>query len=498
MRRQRGGGIDLGRRADDEQHVAIARRASSARASASSGSVSSNQTTSGRRNAPQSAQRGASRGLESSQCATSVPSREHFTRGMLPCSSTTLRLPARLVQAVDVLRDEREVGNDAARARRARDGPALGATRPTSSRRHRVPVPHELRIARERLRRGELQRIELRPQSRSAHRETSARRIRRRCRRRSAPRRARLRRRPISAAGIAGAAVGTGSMAMRLLRRHATTPGAGRARLARVQRPRPPRIACYTRLVSRRPFSNRLPARTHVRQHARHALLRHLVRRIARSRRSAASSTAARRASTLARADIQRELDRRKPGTSRHVTQRRESDTVEILSGVFEGRTTGTPIALADPQRGPAQQGLRDDRRHVSPRPRRLHVLAEVRHPRLSRRRPRVGARDRGARRRRRDRAKVAAPSATASRSAAIWSSSARTRFRSRIGTHVDANPFFVANAAIVPELEAFMDALRKSGDSCGAKITVIASGVPVGWGEPVYGTPRRRPRARR
>ena len=53
---------------------------------------------------------------------------------------------------------------------------------------------------------------------------------------------------------------------------------------------------------------------------------------------------------------------------------------------------------------------------------------------------------------------------------------------------HVDANPFFVANAAIVPELEAFMDALRKSGDSCGAKITVVASGVPVGWGEPVYG----------
>ncbi len=53
---------------------------------------------------------------------------------------------------------------------------------------------------------------------------------------------------------------------------------------------------------------------------------------------------------------------------------------------------------------------------------------------------------------------------------------------------HVDANPFFVANATIVPELEAFMDALRKAGDSCGAKITVVASGVPVGWGEPVYG----------
>ena len=53
---------------------------------------------------------------------------------------------------------------------------------------------------------------------------------------------------------------------------------------------------------------------------------------------------------------------------------------------------------------------------------------------------------------------------------------------------HVDANPFFVANATIVPELEAFMDRLRKSGDSCGAKVTAIATGVPVGWGEPVYG----------
>ena len=53
---------------------------------------------------------------------------------------------------------------------------------------------------------------------------------------------------------------------------------------------------------------------------------------------------------------------------------------------------------------------------------------------------------------------------------------------------HVAANPFFAANAAIVPELEAFMDGLRKSGDSCGARITVIADGVPVGWGEPVYG----------
>ena len=63
---------------------------------------------------------------------------------------------------------------------------------------------------------------------------------------------------------------------------------------------------------------------------------------------------------------------------------------------------------------------------------------------------------------------------------------------------HVDANPFFVANATIVPELEAFMDALRKSGDSCGAKITVIASGVPVGMGRARLRAPRRRHRAAR
>ena len=84
----------------------------------------------------------------------------------------------------------------------------------------------------------------------------------------------------------------------------------------------------------------------HVRQQLRHALLRDLVRRVARPRLSAAWWTAVRRASSLHEADIQKELDRRKPGSSRHVTQRRESDTVEILSGVFEGRTTGTAIGF--------------------------------------------------------------------------------------------------------------------------------------------------------
>jgi chorismate synthase len=189
----------------------------------------------------------------------------------------------------------------------------------------------------------------------------------------------------------------------------------------------------------------------------------------------------------LAEADIQRELDRRKPGTSRHVTQRRESDGVEILSGVFEGRTTGTPIALLI--------------RNEDQRSRDYAAIAETFRPGHADYAywQKYGIRDyRGGGR--------ASARETAVRVAA--GAIAKKWLGERFGVmirghlvqlgsktipfddwrHVDVNPFFVANAAMVPELEAFMDALRKSGDSCGAKITVIASGVPVGWGEPVYG----------
>ena len=79
--------------------------------------------------------------------------------------------------------------------------------------------------------------------------------------------------------------------------------------------------------------------------------------------------------------EIQLELDRRKPGTSRHVTQRKEPDTVEILSGVFEGKTTGTPIGLLIRNQDQRSQGLFENCRNVPPRPRRLHLLAEIRHP---------------------------------------------------------------------------------------------------------------------
>jgi chorismate synthase len=189
----------------------------------------------------------------------------------------------------------------------------------------------------------------------------------------------------------------------------------------------------------------------------------------------------------LAEGDIQRELDRRRPGTSRHVTQRREPDSVEILSGVFEGRTTGTPIALLI--------------RNQDARSKDYASIAETFRPGHADYTywQKYGIRDHrgGGRQSARETAVRVAAGAIAKK----W---LRERYGVSIRGHlaqlgtvsipfddasqVDANPFFVANAAIVPELEAYMDALRKSGDSCGARIRVVASGVPVGWGEPVYG----------
>ena len=189
----------------------------------------------------------------------------------------------------------------------------------------------------------------------------------------------------------------------------------------------------------------------------------------------------------LAPEDIQRELDRRRPGTSRHVTQRRESDAVEILSGVFEGQTTGTPIALLirnEDQRSKDYAAIAGTFRpgHADYAYWQKYGIRDYRGG------GRASARETAVR--------VAA--------GAIARKWLRERYGVAIRGHlvqlgphtvpfenfdlVDASPFFVANATIVPALEAFMDALRKAGDSCGAKIAVVASGVPVGWGEPVYG----------
>jgi len=187
----------------------------------------------------------------------------------------------------------------------------------------------------------------------------------------------------------------------------------------------------------------------------------------------------------LTESDIQHDLDRRRPGTSRHVTQRREPDTVEILSGVFEGRTTGTPIALVI--------------RNQDPRSKDYANIAETFRPGHADYSywQKYGIRDYrgGGRQSARETAVRVAAGAIARKWLRERHGVAIRGHLTHLGpnaiefedwAHVDANPFFIANASRVAELEAFMDALRKSGDSCGARIEVVASGVPVGWGEPV------------
>jgi len=188
----------------------------------------------------------------------------------------------------------------------------------------------------------------------------------------------------------------------------------------------------------------------------------------------------------LCAADIQGELDRRKPGTSRHVTQRREPDAVEILSGVFEGKTTGTPIALLirnQDQRSKDYGNIADTFRpgHAD------YTYTQ-----------KYGFRDyRGGGR---SSARETAVRVAAGAIARKWLNErygvSIRGWMSALGPieipfvsadDIDGNAFFAPNAAIVPQLESYMDSLRKSLDSVGAKITVAATGVPPGWGEPVY-----------
>ncbi len=189
---------------------------------------------------------------------------------------------------------------------------------------------------------------------------------------------------------------------------------------------------------------------------------------------------------SLAAEDIQHDLDRRKPGTSRHVTQRRESDTVEILSGVFEGRTTGAPIGLLI--RNEDQRSK--DYGNIADRFRPGH--ADYTYTQ------KYGFRDYrgGGRSSARETAVRVAAGAVARRWLAEHHGITVRGYLSQLGPirvpfqrweDVAGNPFFVADAARVEELEAFMDRLRKDGDSVGARIEVVASGVPPGWGEPVY-----------
>jgi chorismate synthase len=189
---------------------------------------------------------------------------------------------------------------------------------------------------------------------------------------------------------------------------------------------------------------------------------------------------------TLSIDDIQPELDRRRPGTSRHVTQRQEPDTVEILSGVFEGKTTGTPIALLirnQDQRSKDYGNIVDTFRPG-------HADYTYWH--------KYGIRDyRGGGR---SSARETAVRVAAGAIAKKWlHHTFGTRIRgymSQLGaipiafeswTHIDNNPFFAPNTSQINQLEAYMDELRKAGDSCGAKIQVVAEHLPVGWGEPVF-----------
>ncbi len=188
----------------------------------------------------------------------------------------------------------------------------------------------------------------------------------------------------------------------------------------------------------------------------------------------------------LSEADIQPELDRRKPGTSRHVTQRKESDTVEILSGVYEGKTTGTPIALLIRNEDQRSQ----DYGNIVDRFRPGHADYTYWN-KYGIRDPRGGGRSS---------ARLTAPVVGAAAVARKWLHAqyglTLRGCMSQLGEiaipfvswdYVCENPFFAANADIIPELETYMDSLRKAGDSCGARIEVVAQNVPVGLGEPLF-----------
>ena len=184
--------------------------------------------------------------------------------------------------------------------------------------------------------------------------------------------------------------------------------------------------------------------------------------------------------------DIQPDLDRRKPGTSRHVTQRREEDRVEILSGVFDGKTTGTPIALLIRNEDQRSKDYGNIAESFRPGHADYTYLQKY------------GIRDhRGGGR---SSARLTAPTVAAGAVARKWlnqqfgvvirghlSQLGENKIPFETWDAVHQNPFFAANVSMIDALETYMDRLRKSGESCGARINVVASGVPVGWGDPVF-----------
>ncbi|EIC28795.1 chorismate synthase [Methylomicrobium album] len=188
----------------------------------------------------------------------------------------------------------------------------------------------------------------------------------------------------------------------------------------------------------------------------------------------------------LGEADIQHDLDRRKPGTSRHTTQRREADEVKILSGVFEGRTTGTPIGLLIEN---TDQRSKDYTKIAeSFRPGHADYTYQQKY----------GFRDYrgGGRSSARETAMRVAAAAIAKKYLKEKAGIEIRGFLAQLGpikidrldwSAVNTNPFFCGDPERVPELESYMDALRKEGESIGARINIVATNVPPGLGEPIF-----------
>jgi chorismate synthase len=188
----------------------------------------------------------------------------------------------------------------------------------------------------------------------------------------------------------------------------------------------------------------------------------------------------------LSESDIQLDLDRRKPGTSRHTTQRREADEVKILSGVFEGKTTGTPIGLLIENTDQRSK----DYTKIAESFRPGHADYTYQH--------KYGFRDYrgGGRSSARETAMRVAAAAIAKKYLREKAGIEIRGYLAQLGpiridkldwAVVNTNPFFCPDAERVPELEKYMDALRKEGESIGARINVVATNVPPGLGEPIF-----------
>jgi len=190
----------------------------------------------------------------------------------------------------------------------------------------------------------------------------------------------------------------------------------------------------------------------------------------------------------LTEADLQIDLDRRKPGTSRHTTQRREEDKVKILSGVFEGKTTGCPIGLLienSDQRSKDYSQIKDKFRpgHADYTYQQKYGIRDYRG---------------GGRSSARETAVRVAAGAIAKKYLQAQYGMQIRGYLAQLGSlkpnpdnfdweEISRNPFFCPDPSKVPELEAYLDALRKEGNSIGARINVVASHVPVGLGEPIF-----------